>query len=87
MHNSLIFSNFVKTLTPKVMKKTAKDIEIENLKKQVEKLKSDKKALKREKRSLKGKLSTAQAKADKYHDALKKKGHRKMGWTGKPSSQ
>ena len=55
------------------MKKTAKDIEIENLKKQVEKLKSDKKALKREKRSLKGKLSTAQAKADKYHDALKKK--------------
>ena len=69
------------------MKKTAKDIEIEKLKKQVEKLKSDKKALKIEKRSLKGKLNTAQAKADKYHDALKKKGRRKMGWTGKPSSQ
>lgn len=63
----------MKTLTLKVMKKTAKDIEIEKLKKQVEKLKSDKKALKIEKRSLKGKLNTAQAKADKYHDALKKK--------------
>ena len=87
MHNSLIFSNFVKILAPKVMKKTAKDIEIEKLKKQVEKLKSDMKTLKREKRSLKGKLNTAQAKADKYHDALKKKGYRKMGWTGKPSSQ
>ena len=73
MHNSLFLSNFVKTLTLKVMKKTAKDIEIEKLKKQVEKLKSDKKALKIEKRSLKGKLNTAQAKADKYHDALKKK--------------
>jgi cell division septum initiation protein DivIVA len=69
------------------MKKTAKDIEIVRLKKQVEKLKSDKEVLKREKRSLEGKLNTAQAKADKYHDALKKKGHRKTGWTGKPSSQ
>ena len=47
------------------MKKTAKDLEIENLKKQVEKLKSEKETLKREKRSLKGKLSTAQVKADK----------------------
>ena len=55
------------------MKKTAKDIEIVRLKKQVEKLKSDKEVLKREKRSLEGKLNTAQAKADKYHDALKKK--------------
>ena len=73
MYNSLFLSNFVKTLTLKVMKKTAKDIEIEKLKKQVEKLKSGKKALKIEKRSLKGKLNTAQAKADKYHDALKKK--------------
>ena len=73
MYSSLFLSNFVKTLTLKVMKKTAKDIEIEKLKKQVEKLKSDKKALKIEKRSLKGKLNTAQAKADKYHDALKKK--------------
>lgn len=68
------------------MKKTAKALEIENLKKQVEKLKSDKELLKREKKSLKGKLKTAQAKVDKYHDALKKKGHRKMGWTWKPSS-
>lgn len=55
------------------MKKTAKDLEIENLKKQVEKLKSEKETLKREKRSLKGKLSTAQAKADKYHGVLKKR--------------
>lgn len=55
------------------MKKTAKDLEIENLKRQIEKLKSEKETLKREKKSLKGKLSTAQAKADKYHGALKKK--------------
>lgn len=68
------------------MKKTTKDKEIEKLKKQVEKLKSEKESLKRDKRSLRGKLATAQAKADKYHDALKKKRHRKMGWTGRPSS-
>ena len=68
------------------MKKTTKDKEIEKLKKQVEKLKSEKESLKRDKRSLRGKLTTAQAKADKYHDALKKKRHRKMGWTGRPSS-
>lgn len=68
------------------MKKTTKDKEIEKLKKQVEKLKSEKESLKRDKRSLNGKLATAQAKADKYHDALKKKRHRKMGWTGRPSS-
>ena len=55
------------------MKNTTKDDEIEKLKKQVEKLKSDKESLKRDKRSLKGKLATAKAKADKYHDALKKK--------------
>ena len=54
------------------MKKTTKDKEIEKLKKQVEKLKSEKESLKRDKRSLIGKLATAQAKADKYHDALKK---------------
>ena len=55
------------------MKETAKDKQIEKLKKQVEKLKSEKKALKQKEKSLKGKLATARAKADKYHDALKKK--------------
>mgnify|MGYP003530225310 FL=1 len=69
----LIFSNFVETPILKVMKKIAKDLEIEKLKKQVEKLKSEKEILKREKKSLKGKLSTAQTKANKYHGALKKK--------------
>ena len=54
------------------MKKTTKDKEMEKLKKQVEKLKSEKDSLKRDKRSLRGKLATAKAKADKYHDALKK---------------
>ena len=68
------------------MKKTTKDKEIEKLKKQVEKLKSEKDSLKRDKRSLRGKLVTAQAKADKYHDELKKKRHQKMGWTGRLSS-
>lgn len=61
------------------MNKTAKDIEIEQLKKQVEKLKSDKNILKREKKSLTQKLATAKAKADKYHDALKKKATPKDG--------
>ena len=55
------------------MNKTAKDIEIEHLKKQVAKLKSDKTILKRENKSLNRKLATANAKADKYHGALKKK--------------
>ena len=55
------------------MKETAKDKEVEKLKKQVEKLKSEKEALKRDNRSLSGKLSTAKAKADRYHEALKKK--------------
>lgn len=61
------------------MNKTAKDIEIEQLKKQVEKLKSDKYILKREKKSLTQKLANAKAKADKYHDALKKKDTPKDG--------
>lgn len=61
------------------MKKSAKDVEIEKLKKQVEKLKSEKKALKQEKRSLNGKLATAKAKANKYHDELKKKETPKAG--------
>ena len=61
------------------MKNTTKDDEIEKLKKQVEKLKSDKESLKRDKRSLTGKLATAKAKADKYHDALKKKATPKDG--------
>ena len=55
------------------MKKTTKDKETERLKKQVEKLKSKNESLKRDKRSLIGKLATAKAKADKNHDALKKK--------------
>ena len=55
------------------MKEIAKDKQIAKLKKQVEKLKSGKESLKRDNRSLKGKLATAQAKADKYHDELKKK--------------
>ena len=55
------------------MKKTAKDKEIEKLKKQVEKLKTEKKALKQKEKSLNGKLSTARAKIDKYHGVLKKK--------------
>lgn len=55
------------------MKETAKDKQIEKLKKQVEKLKSEKKALKLKEKALNGKLSTARAKADKYHNALKKK--------------
>ena len=54
-------------------------LQIEKLKKQVEKLKSEKESLKREKRSLNGKLATAKAKADKYHDALKKKATPKDG--------
>lgn len=61
------------------MKKTAKDKENAKLKKQVEKLKSEKEILKRDNRSLKGKLSTAQAKADRYHDALKKKETSNLG--------
>lgn len=68
------------------MKKTTKDKETERLKKQVEKLKSKNESLKRDKRSLIGKLATAQVKADKYHDALKKKRHRKMRWARRPSS-
>ena len=61
------------------MKTTTNDKEIEKLKKQVEKLKSERDSLIRDKRSLRGKLATAQAKADKYHDALKKKAAPKDG--------
>ena len=61
------------------MKTTTKDKEIEKLKKQVEKLKSERDSLIRDRRSLRGKLATAQAKADKYHDALKKKAAPKDG--------
>ena len=67
------------------MKEIAKDKQIERLKRQVEKLKSEKKALKLKEKSLNGKLSTARAKADKYHDAHKKKRHRKIIWIRKPS--
>ena len=55
------------------MKKTAQDIEIEKLRKQVEKLKSEKRELKRKEKSAIGKLATAKAKANKYHNELKKK--------------
>lgn len=55
------------------MKKTAKDKEIEKLKKQVEELKSEKNALKQKEKSLNGKLSTARTKIEKYRNALKKK--------------
>ena len=61
------------------MKEIAKDKQIAKLKKQVEKLKSGNESLKRENRSIKGKLATAQTKADKYHDALKKKATPKDG--------
>ena len=55
------------------MKKTAKDKEIEKLKKQVEKLKTEKEALKQLEQSLPGYFFTARDKIDMYHDALKKK--------------
>ena len=55
------------------MKKTAQDIEIEKLRKLVEKLKTEKKELRRKEKSALGKLATARAKADKYHNELKKK--------------
>ena len=61
------------------MKTTTKDKEIEKLKKQVEKLKSERDSLIRDKRSLRGKLATAQAKADKYHEKKKKKAAPKDG--------
>lgn len=55
------------------MKKSAQDIEIEKLKKQVEKFKKAKESLQRDKRNLKGRLSTAQSKNAKYRSALKKR--------------
>ena len=67
------------------MKETAKDKQIAKLKKQVEKLKSGNESLKRENRSIKGKLATAQAKADSIMMHSKKKRHRKVGWTGRPT--
>ena len=55
------------------MKKSTKNREIEKLKNQVKKLKEEKKALQHAQQSLAGKLATARAKQDKYHDELKKK--------------
>lgn len=55
------------------MKKSTKDKEIEKLKNQVEKLKEEKKLLQRSKKSLVGRLATAKAKQNRYHDELKKK--------------
>ena len=56
------------------MEKSAKNNEIEKLKNQVKKLKEEKKALQNAKKSLVGKLATARAKQDRYHNELKKKG-------------
>ena len=61
------------------MKKTTKDNEIEKLKEQVEKQKSEKESLKRDKKVSQWKVGYFSSKADKYHDALKKKQHRKVG--------
>ena len=55
------------------MKKSTKDKEIEKLKNQVKKLKEEKKALQNSQKSLAGRLATARAKQDRYHDELKKK--------------
>ena len=61
------------------MKTTTKDKEIEKLKKQVEKLKSEKESLKRDKKVSQWKVGYFSSKADKYHDALKKKAAPKDG--------
>ena len=55
------------------MKRSTKNKEIEKLKNQVKKLKEEKKALQSVQKSLVGRLATARAKQDKYHDELKKK--------------
>lgn len=55
------------------MERSAKDKEIQKLKNQVKKLKEEKKALQRSQKSLVGRLATARAKQDRYHDELKKK--------------
>ena len=69
------------------MKNTTKDEEIEKLKKQVEKLKSDKESLKRDKRGLlKESWLLLKLKPTSIMMHSKKKRHRKMGWTGRPSS-
>ena len=67
------------------MKKSTKDKEIEKLKNQVKKLKEEKKALQNSQKSLAGRLATARAKQDRYHDELKKK-RRKTDWTKKHST-
>lgn len=55
------------------MRKSTKDKEIEKLKNQVKKLKEEKKVFQRAQKSLEGRLATAKAKQDKYHNGLKKK--------------
>ena len=55
------------------MRKSTKDKEIEKLKNQVKKLKEEKKVLRHAQKSLEGRLATAKAKQDKYHNELKKK--------------
>lgn len=55
------------------MRKSTKNKEIEELKNQVKKLKEEKKALQHAQKSLAGKLATAKAKQDRYHNELKKK--------------
>ena len=55
------------------MRKSTKNKEIENLKNQVKKLKEEKKVLRHAQKSLEGRLATAKAKQDKYHNELKNK--------------
>lgn len=55
------------------MRKSTKNKEIEKLENQVKKLKEEKKVLQHAKKSLEGRLATARAKQDKYHNELKKK--------------
>ena len=68
------------------MRKSTKDKEIEKLKNQVKKLKEEKKVFQRAQKSLEGRLATAKAKQDKYHNGLKKKKQRKTDWTQKHST-
>ena len=55
------------------MKETAKDKQIEKLKKQVKKRKNGKEKGKGGNRTIKGKRKTAQARGDDYHEKKKKK--------------
>lgn len=55
------------------MRKSTKNKEIEKLENQVKKLKEEKKVLQHAKKSLEGRLATARARQDKYHNELKKK--------------